>query len=169
MGFTLRSDDGTQAVMDVGRVGHGDLQAGAGLVVRRAAAGGQADAPVTAVIESFGFVIDKWDAKNVEAELTKRGLTPVADNDGKGFESFHVKDPDGFDLQISNGNGTFEAPEDAVDRKAVGAAPVCVDRLEDRLARSLLVQRRRLQEERVVLPEPARLDSRPTTRAARMN
>jgi catechol 2,3-dioxygenase-like lactoylglutathione lyase family enzyme len=29
----------------------------------------------------------------------------VADNDGRGFESFHVKDPDGFDLQVSNGNG----------------------------------------------------------------
>src|SRR5205085_4338327 len=32
-------------------------------------------------------------------------LTPVADHDGKGFESFHVKDPDGFDLQIGNANG----------------------------------------------------------------
>ena len=41
----------------------------------------------------------------MEAELRKRGLTPVADNDGDGFESFHVKDPDGFDVQISNGNG----------------------------------------------------------------
>jgi catechol 2,3-dioxygenase-like lactoylglutathione lyase family enzyme len=40
----------------------------------------------------------------VEAELRKRGLTPVADNQGKDFQSFHVKDPDGFDLQISNGN-----------------------------------------------------------------
>ncbi len=29
----------------------------------------------------------------------------MADDDGKGFESFHVKDPDGFDLQIGNGNG----------------------------------------------------------------
>ena len=39
----------------------------------------------------------------VEAELRKRGLTPVADNHGD-FQSFHVKDPDGFDLQISNGS-----------------------------------------------------------------
>ena len=57
------------------------------------------------VVESFCFVIEQWNAANVEAELRKRGLTPVADNDGKGFESFHVKDPDGWDLQISNGNG----------------------------------------------------------------
>ncbi len=43
------------------------------------------------------------------AELRKRGMTPVADNGAGGFESFHVKDPDGFDLQISNGNGLAKA------------------------------------------------------------
>lgn len=91
MGFTPREDTGTQAVMDVGKWG---------TVIFK-------DDPAAkiAVIESFGYVIDKWDAKKVEAELRARGLTPVADNDGKGFESFHVKDPDGFDLQICNGNG----------------------------------------------------------------
>ena len=31
-------------------------------------------------------------------------LNPVADNEGKDFQSFHVKDPDGFDVQITNGN-----------------------------------------------------------------
>ena len=51
------------------------------------------------------FVIDRWDARKVEVELRKRNLDPVRDDDGKGFESFHVKDPDGFDLQISNGKG----------------------------------------------------------------
>jgi catechol 2,3-dioxygenase-like lactoylglutathione lyase family enzyme len=45
----------------------------------------------------------------VEAELRKRGLTPVADNDGHGFESFRVKDPDGWTLQIGNGNGLAKA------------------------------------------------------------
>jgi catechol 2,3-dioxygenase-like lactoylglutathione lyase family enzyme len=39
----------------------------------------------------------------------------VADNDGKGFESFHVKDPDGWDVQISNGVG-------AERRRAGGSA-----------------------------------------------
>jgi len=57
------------------------------------------------VVESFGFGIEPWNTKNVEAELRKRALTPVAEHDGHLFESFHVKDPDGFDLQISNGNG----------------------------------------------------------------
>ena len=57
-----------------------------------------------AEVTSFCFAIDKWNAKTVEAELRKRGLNPVAENDGKGFESFHVKDLDGFDLQLSNGS-----------------------------------------------------------------
>jgi catechol 2,3-dioxygenase-like lactoylglutathione lyase family enzyme len=56
------------------------------------------------VWDSFCWGIEPWDAKKVEAELTKRGLNPFADNDGKDFQSFHVKDPDGFDVQISNGN-----------------------------------------------------------------
>jgi catechol 2,3-dioxygenase-like lactoylglutathione lyase family enzyme len=60
------------------------------------------------VVDGFGFAIDKWNAKKVEAELQKRGLKPVADNHGKGFESFHVKDPDGFDLQICNSNGLIK-------------------------------------------------------------
>ena len=33
----------------------------------------------------------------MEAELKRRGLDPRPDTD----DSFHVKDPDGFDLQIS--------------------------------------------------------------------
>lgn len=32
-----------------------------------------------------------------------RGRKPVADHEG-GFQSFHVKDPDGFNIQLSNGN-----------------------------------------------------------------
>ena len=74
---------------------------------RRAAAaarGGGPRAPRNAAFDGFCWGIEPWDAKKVEAELKKRGLTPVADNDGKDFQSFHVKDPDGFDLQISNGN-----------------------------------------------------------------
>ena len=50
--------------------------------------------PVHAVMESFGFAIDKWNAKIVEQELRARGLTPVADNGENGRESLHVKDSD---------------------------------------------------------------------------
>ena len=58
----------------------------------------------------------------MEAELRKRGLTPVADNRAGGFESFHVKDPDGFDLQISNGNRTNRR-QGAAHGKTSAAAP----------------------------------------------
>jgi len=115
MNWKIRSDDGKQAVLDIGDWG--------GLVIRGgyqappappapagadAAAGGRGGgrggAPRNAVFDSFCFGIDPWDAKKVEAELKKRGLNPIADNEGKDFQSFHVKDPGGFDLQISNGS-----------------------------------------------------------------
>lgn len=112
MNWKIRSDDGKQAVLDIGDWG--------GLVIRGgyqapppppagdtpAAGGGRGGprAPRLAVFDGFCWGIEPWDAKKVEAELRKRGLSPVADNQGKEFESFHVKDPDGFDLQISNGS-----------------------------------------------------------------
>jgi catechol 2,3-dioxygenase-like lactoylglutathione lyase family enzyme len=46
----------------------------------------------------------------------------VADNRGKDFQSFHVKDPDGFDLQISNGNRKNRRQEPA-NGKTTAAAP----------------------------------------------
>ena len=105
MGWTMRRDDGTQAVLDIGDWGTVVLKQPS----PTAAAAGNA---ARAVVTSFGFVIEPWHAVTVEAELRKRELSPVADNGANGFESFHVKDPDGFDLQIGNGNGH------ARDRKA---------------------------------------------------
>ena len=103
MGWTLRSDDGSQAVLDVGDWGT--------VVLKSTTA-------ARLVVDSFCFVITPWNAEKVAAELRTRGLTPVADNDGHGFESFHVKDPDGFDLQISNDQGH------AKRRRQSAAAPV---------------------------------------------
>lgn len=57
-----------------------------------------------AVWDGFCWGIDKWDTNKVEAALKARGLNPVADHGGDDFRSFHVKDPDGLDVQISNGN-----------------------------------------------------------------
>jgi catechol 2,3-dioxygenase-like lactoylglutathione lyase family enzyme len=59
--------------------------------------------PRKAVFDSVCWGIEPWDASKVKAALEGRGLNPVADNRGD-FESFHVKDPDGFDVQISNGS-----------------------------------------------------------------
>ncbi len=108
MGWKLRSDDGKQAVLDIGDWGSAIFQ--------------QASEQ-RAVVTSYCFVIEPWNAKTVEAELRKRGLTPVADNDGKGFESFHVKDPDGWDLQIGNGNGLAKARKTAAAAKPAAPAP----------------------------------------------
>jgi catechol 2,3-dioxygenase-like lactoylglutathione lyase family enzyme len=110
MGWKQRSDDGTQAVMDIGDWGtvifkSAPASAFADLGGRGGGGRGGQRAPVTALVTSFCFGIAGWNAKRVEADLRARGLSPVADNDGKGFESFHVKDPDGWDLQISNGVG----------------------------------------------------------------
>lgn len=133
MNWKLRSDDGTKAVLDIGDIGsivitngyvapprpegagggRGGAGAGgggaAGAGAGRGAGGGGAGRggpprpPVQSAWDSFAWAISPWNAKTVEAELKKRGLNPVADNDGKGCESFHVKDPDGFDVQLTNG------------------------------------------------------------------
>jgi predicted enzyme related to lactoylglutathione lyase len=57
-----------------------------------------------ALWDGFCWGIEPWDTNKVEAALKARGLTPVADHSGDDFRSFHVKDPDGMDVQISNGN-----------------------------------------------------------------
>jgi hypothetical protein len=56
------------------------------------------------VWDGFCWGITPWDTNRVEAALKARGLDPVADHSGDDFRSFHVKDPDGMNVQISNGN-----------------------------------------------------------------
>src|SRR4029079_11652807 len=51
----------------------------------------------------FAWGIDPWDSDKVKAELTKRGLNPVADNHGSDYKAWKIKDPNGFDLSITNG------------------------------------------------------------------
>jgi catechol 2,3-dioxygenase-like lactoylglutathione lyase family enzyme len=48
-------------------------------------------------VDHIAYTIADWDKDRVEAELKRRGLEPRPDTEN----SFHVKDPDGFDLQIS--------------------------------------------------------------------
>ena len=117
MNWKIRSDDGKEAVLDIGDWGGLVLRGGyhappappappAGdpaAAGRGGGRGGALRAPRLAVFDGFSWGIDPWDAKKVEAELQKRGLAPVAESHGQ-FQSFHVKDPDGFDLQISNGS-----------------------------------------------------------------
>jgi catechol 2,3-dioxygenase-like lactoylglutathione lyase family enzyme len=109
LGWKLRSNDGTQAVMDIGDWGSA--------IFKPAQEGAKAS------VESFCWVIAPWNAKKVEAALKARGMTPVAENDDKGFESFHVKDPNGFDLQISNGKGLAGTRMIQARQRLSGPAP----------------------------------------------
>jgi hypothetical protein len=121
MNWDVRSDDAQESVLDIGDFGgiviKGGYQPSADELAaekaqydRRAAMAKQRGTemgpfvPKSTVFDGFCWGIDQWDAKKVEAALKARGLDPVADNQGHDFQSFHVKDPDGFDLQISNGN-----------------------------------------------------------------
>jgi hypothetical protein len=58
--------------------------------------------PLTGVINHVSYGVQPWDTEGVKAELEKRGLKPRPDMVGDNFKSYHVTDPDGWDLQISN-------------------------------------------------------------------
>ncbi len=144
MGWKLRSDDGKRAILDMGDWGSaifnqvpesafpapaatitvpaGDAAAGARGGARGGGGGGPR-IPLHVKVTGFSWVIDPWNAKTVEAELKKRGMNPIAENDNKGFESFRVKDPDGWDLQICNANGLMKARKTPATAKLSVPAP----------------------------------------------
>lgn len=97
MGWTVKNQRDNQTTLAIGDVGE--------IIIRNrrnppppAGSGTQ----VTGLINHISFGIDRWDKDSVKAELTGRGLSPRDDFQDGGFESYHVKDPDGWDLQISN-------------------------------------------------------------------
>jgi catechol 2,3-dioxygenase-like lactoylglutathione lyase family enzyme len=86
LGMKVSHDDGKQCYMSFGNTF---------LLPRNARAGGKVP-----LINHVAYTIEDWDKNKVEAELKRRGLEPRPDTE----DSFHVKDPDGFDLQISGKN-----------------------------------------------------------------
>jgi len=122
MGWTIRNDNGTsQATLNInglggiiirnGRAPNAQAAAGAAQPATGGAAtpatggqgGGRANRPpLTGVINHISWGVQPWDTDKVKAELEKRGLSPRPDMVGENFKSFHVYDPDGWDLQISN-------------------------------------------------------------------
>src|SRR5262249_44817253 len=81
MGWKLRSDDGAGGGLDMGDGGSFFLKKPPAGAFDAPSSEGRSG-PVRAVVESFCFGIAPGSGKTVEAELRKRGLTPVADNDG---------------------------------------------------------------------------------------
>ncbi len=58
--------------------------------------------PLTGVINHISWRIDNFDTDEVRAELEGRGLNPRRDQaGGADYDSYHVLDPDGWDLQIA--------------------------------------------------------------------
>jgi catechol 2,3-dioxygenase-like lactoylglutathione lyase family enzyme len=102
MGWEVQNDNGTnQATLKIGNVG--------GIIIRNRrepAANAQPTQPgrppLTGVINHISYGISPWDTEGVKAELERRGLKPRPDMVGENFKSYHVTDPDGWDLQISN-------------------------------------------------------------------
>lgn len=123
MGWKVLKDDPErhQATLDINGIGgiiirNGRRGAGGAQTASSAPASAQTDStaarparpPVNAVVDHISWGIEPWDNETVKAELIKRGLTPRPDSGGEPdmatskFKSYHVRDPDGWDLQISN-------------------------------------------------------------------
>jgi catechol 2,3-dioxygenase-like lactoylglutathione lyase family enzyme len=74
--------------------------------------------PSTALVDHLAYRIYNWDTDQVREELMRRKLLTESakpDTGGgiPGYSSFHVSDPDGFNLQISGWAG----PKDSVTKK----------------------------------------------------
>jgi catechol 2,3-dioxygenase-like lactoylglutathione lyase family enzyme len=85
LGMKVTQDNGRQCYLTFGNQG-------TWLLPRNAR-----DASAAPKVDHIAYTIKNWDKDKVEAELKRRGLEARPDTDN----SFHVKDPDGFDLQIS--------------------------------------------------------------------
>jgi catechol 2,3-dioxygenase-like lactoylglutathione lyase family enzyme len=85
LGMEVSGDDGQQCFMKFGQDSF--------LIPRknREPGGGP-------LVDHICYTIEDWDRDAVEAELRRRGLDPQPDTD----ESFHVRDPDGYRLQIGS-------------------------------------------------------------------
>jgi catechol 2,3-dioxygenase-like lactoylglutathione lyase family enzyme len=83
LGMQVSHDDGHQCYLSFGNTF---------LLPRNARQGRTAP-----MVDHIAYTIETWNKDAVEAELKKRGLPVRPDTEN----SFHTKDPDGFDLQIS--------------------------------------------------------------------
>jgi len=69
-------------------------------------------------VDHIAYQVENWDTEKVKAELERRGLKPRLDTGGPAgppnYASFHIADPDGFDVQISGivrpGDSLYKKP-----------------------------------------------------------
>ena len=112
MGMKVSNDNGTSQCL---------LEFGESLLIarnHRERPGQPPPAERKATVDHISYKIESWNTDAVKSELERRGLTPRLDTGGDtpNYVSFHVDDPDGFDLQISGiaepGDSQYEKPED---------------------------------------------------------
>ena len=99
MGWEVRNDNGeNQASLRIGDVGNIIIRNN-----RRPMSQSRPNRPpLTGVINHVSWRIENFDTDAVRAELESRGLNPRRDQAGGGdYDSYHVLDPDGWDLQIA--------------------------------------------------------------------
>jgi len=91
-GLTVTDDTGTQA----------QLRWGTGMITAR---NPRQPTQTVPTVDHVSYWVDNWDSDTVKAELEKRGLAPRLDLGDKSsppqYVSFHIKDPDGTDVQIA--------------------------------------------------------------------
>jgi catechol 2,3-dioxygenase-like lactoylglutathione lyase family enzyme len=97
-GLTVTNDTGTQCQL---RFGNSSITARN----PRLQPGQTPDPNFKSFIDHVAYWVADWDTDTVKAELEKRGLQPRLDLGDAGsppqYVSFHIKDPDGYDVQIS--------------------------------------------------------------------
>ena len=107
MGWEIRNENAAQnqctlKIGDIGEIIIRNNRRPAAQAAPSATSGQSERPPVTGVINHVSWGVQPWDTDKVKAELERRGLNPRPDMVGDNFKSFHVLDPDGWDLQISN-------------------------------------------------------------------
>jgi len=90
LGMKVTLDDGKQAALSFGNTV---------MKVRKKAK--PDDKPS---IGHVAYTVENWNEDAVEAELKRRGLEPRTDMGG-GSKSFHISDPDGYDVELSSPQG----------------------------------------------------------------
>ncbi len=90
LGMKVSGDDGTQCTLSFGNT-----------VMKARKSNLPGNKPF---IGHVCYTVENWNEDAVEAELKRRGLNPRTDMGG-GSKSFHIADPDGYDVELTSPQG----------------------------------------------------------------